>query len=190
MLVNSSLSLQQYFFEVDGFEVLPLEKANADSVAHFHQRNRARIEPVSPARSEYYYTTAYWKQAIRVARKERKSGAALRWVCVEDSATVSQFSLDNIVYGVFRSAFLSYAVDRQLEGRGIMFKCLQQAIDIAFKDLDLHRIEAHHLPDNERSAAVLKRLNFEKEGYAKSLLKLNGIWKDHVLNALINPEHL
>jgi ribosomal-protein-alanine N-acetyltransferase len=30
-------------------------------------------------------------------------------------------------------------------------------------------------------------LGFEKEGYAKSYLKIAGHWQDHILTALVNP---
>jgi ribosomal-protein-alanine N-acetyltransferase len=46
------------------------------------------------------------------------------------------------------------------------------------------------VPENTRSAAILNRLGFEQEGYAKQMLNLDGRWKDHVLNALINPRHI
>jgi ribosomal-protein-alanine N-acetyltransferase len=34
---------------------------------------------------------------------------------------------------------------------------------------------------------VLEGLGFEREGVARSYLKINGEWADHVLTALINP---
>jgi hypothetical protein len=40
---------------------------------------------------------------------------------------------------------------------------------------------------NERSARLLERLRFEREGYAKAYLSIAGRWQDHVLTALINP---
>jgi ribosomal-protein-alanine N-acetyltransferase len=190
MFGNRGDALEPYYFEIDGYTILPLEKVSPGSVAHFHQRNRMRIEPVSPKRTEYYYTPSYWKRACKISKTERKMRTALRWVCVEGTTTVAQFALDRIVFGVFRSAILSYAVDREVEGSSIMFECLKHVINHAFETLDLHRIEAHHVPENTRSAAILKRLGFEQEGYAKQMLNLDGRWKDHVLNALINPRHI
>ncbi|MGN7512099.1 hypothetical protein [Aeromonas salmonicida] len=36
------------------------------------------------------------------------------------------------------------------------------------------------------SAALLERLGFEREGYARDYLMINGRWEDHILTALLN----
>ncbi len=38
-----------------------------------------------------------------------------------------------------------------------------------------------------RCAALLERLGFEREGYARDYLMINGRWEDHVLTARLNP---
>lgn len=43
------------------------------------------------------------------------------------------------------------------------------------------------MPANRRSGALLARLGFEQEGYARDYLMINGRWEDHVLTALLNP---
>ena len=58
----------------------------------------------------------------------------------------------------------------------------------SFDELGLHRIMANHQPENERSARLLERLGFEREGYARSYLHIAGAWRDHVLTALVRPE--
>lgn len=45
--------------------------------------------------------------------------------------------------------------------------------------------EAFH----ERSARVLARLGFVREGLAPRYLHIGGAWRDHVLNALVNPRY-
>ena len=51
------------------------------------------------------------------------------------------------------------------------------------------RLQANHVPENERSARVLERLGFEREGYARDYLFIGGRWRDHVLTALLHPDH-
>lgn len=46
---------------------------------------------------------------------------------------------------------------------------------------------ASHLPRNLRSAALLASLGFEREGYARSYLRIDGKWEDMILSSLINP---
>jgi ribosomal-protein-alanine N-acetyltransferase len=48
----------------------------------------------------------------------------------------------------------------------------------------LHRIMANHRPENVRSARLLERLGFVREGVAKDFLFIDGAWCDHVLTSL------
>ena len=68
-----------------------------------------------------------------------------------------------------------------------MLEALKAAIPNVFQTHGLHRIMANYQPDNLRSEILLRRLGFEREGLAKSYLKINGRWTDHVLTSLINP---
>jgi ribosomal-protein-alanine N-acetyltransferase len=54
--------------------------------------------------------------------------------------------------------------------------------------LRLHRVQANHLPENQRSARLLQRLGFRVEGLAREYLYINGAWRDHVLTALTYPQ--
>ena len=47
---------------------------------------------------------------------------------------------------------------------------------------------ANYMPHNHRSGKLLERLGFEREGYAKDYLLIDGQWRDHVLTALTNKE--
>lgn len=57
---------------------------------------------------------------------------------------------------------------------------------MVFEELKLHRIEAPIMPRNETSINVVSKLGFTNEGIAKKLIKVNGIWEDHIRWALIN----
>ena len=46
---------------------------------------------------------------------------------------------------------------------------------------------ACYMPANQRSGALLERLGFEREGFARAYLMINGRWEDHILTSLINP---
>jgi ribosomal-protein-alanine N-acetyltransferase len=68
-----------------------------------------------------------------------------------------------------------------------MREALLKANAYVFDSLGLHRIMANYMPSNERSAHVLDRLGFTREGLAKDYLKIDGRWEDHILTSLINP---
>lgn len=95
-----------------------------------------------------------------------------------------------IVRSPLQACYLGYSVDLDWEGKGAMSEAIPAVLDHAFGPLGLHRVMANHLPENERSARLLKRLGFETEGYARSYLFLDGAWRDHVLTARVNPRIL
>tara|TARA_R110002073_G_scaffold232025_2_gene393126 strand:+ start:1176 stop:1436 length:261 start_codon:yes stop_codon:yes gene_type:complete len=84
---------------------------------------------------------------------------------------------------------MGYSVDRNFEGQGKMQEIADYTIAYVFTELKLHRIIANHMPANTRSETLLRRLGFEREGYANSYLKIDGEWEDHVLNSLINKNY-
>ena len=68
-----------------------------------------------------------------------------------------------------------------------MTRSLTLATQYMFKQQNMHRIMASYMPHNQASEAVLKRLGFVEEGFAKDYLLINGQWQDHKLTSLVNP---
>jgi len=66
---------------------------------------------------------------------------------------------------------------------------MREAVDLvvshAFIRLDLSRIEAACLPENQPSRGLLESCGFKYEGVAQSYLQIGGRWRTHVLYAAI-----
>src|SRR5436309_3552164 len=71
---------------------------------------------------------------------------------------IGRANLNEIVRGVFQAAYLGYSLAEHAQGHGYMTEALRAVIDFAFGELNLHRLMANYIPENLRSAAVLKRL--------------------------------
>jgi [ribosomal protein S5]-alanine N-acetyltransferase len=97
----------------------------------------------------------------------------------EDRRIVGVINLNEIVMGIFCSAYLGYYAMSGMGGRGLMTKALRQVMHTAFSDLQLHRLEANIQPGNERSIALVKRLSFRLEGFSPRYLRIHGEWRDH-----------
>jgi len=163
----------------------------ADETLDFFERNRSHFAPWDPPMPEGFYTADYQREQLLKCRRAFAAGEALRyWLRLRDapSRIVGQLHFSGIVRGAFHNTVLGYQLDRALQGRGLMTEALRAGIDEVFSPrVNLHRIQAAHVPDNTRSAAVLARLGFEREGLARRYLFINGEWRDHVINALLNP---
>lgn len=88
-------------------------------------------------------------------------------------------NLSQIIYKTFQNAYLSYYVDVNFAGQGLMSEGVSLAINYAFHTLKLHRLEANIQPENKKSLNLVKRLGFIKEGFSEKYLKINGEWRDH-----------
>lgn len=96
-------------------------------------------------------------------------------------------SLQSIIRGSFQSCSVGYWLDEDAQGRGLATIALQEAIDIAFRALHLHRVQAETLVVNKRSSGLLERVGFTHYGTAKGYLKIDNRWQDHHLYELITP---
>jgi ribosomal-protein-alanine N-acetyltransferase len=103
---------------------------------------------------------------------------------------IGWLNFTNITRDVFQASNMGYKLSERAQHRGYMTEAARAGIDFAFGTSRLHRIMANYQPHNLRSSAVLRRLGFKTEGYAKAYLFINGEWRDHVLTSLVNPENV
>jgi len=162
---------------------------DAQLLLDYKNANRAHLAPWEPARDAAYFTLAATRERIAMLREDCLAGRGVPFIAVapDSGAIVATCNLSNIVRGVFQACHLGYSVAAARQGSGIMTEVAQAAIDHAFGTLGLHRVMANYMPANERSARLLEKLGFEREGYARAYLRIDGRWEDHVLTARINP---
>jgi ribosomal-protein-alanine N-acetyltransferase len=92
------------------------------------------------------------------------------------------------VRGAFESAYLGYYAFAPHAGRGYITEALALALDRAFGELGLHRVEVNVQPGNRRSLALVERLGFAREGYSKRYVRVAGRWRDHVRFAMLRED--
>ncbi len=148
------------------------------------------LERWSPPAAPAFFTEAFWRERLGAAVEEYHAGRAARFVLQQgpaDGPILGTCNYTNIVRGPFLACYLGYQVARRHEGRGLMAEALRATNAYMFESLHLHRIMANYRPENERSARVLERLGFVREGLARDYLFIDGAWRDHVLTSLANP---
>ncbi len=96
---------------------------------------------------------------------------------------IGSISIMDIIYGVTASGYIGYSIHNQYWNKGYASESIVALIDIAFKDLELHRLEAGIERYNIRSIRLIKKLNFRKEGLKKEMVYLRGQWRDLLIYA-------
>jgi [ribosomal protein S5]-alanine N-acetyltransferase len=107
-----------------------------------------------------------------------------------DDALLGGITLGNVRRGVAQSATLGYWMGEKHAGRGYMAKAVRALLRHAFLEMRLHRVEAACAPENERSRRLLEHLGFQREGFARAYLLIDGAWQDHLLFAMLEGDFL
>jgi ribosomal-protein-alanine N-acetyltransferase len=177
-------------FSTERTDVYLLNQDLTEKLQQFLVTNRTNFAPFEPLRDDQYFTLNNISESIKQSVNEfnERKNLLMVFTMKEESEIVGSINFTNFVYGVFQACHLGFSIDHAHQGKGLMHETLKIAIDYLHEKYELHRVMANHLPDNHRSSNTLQSLGFMKEGYAKSYLKINGVWQDHVLNSLILSE--
>jgi ribosomal-protein-alanine N-acetyltransferase len=143
-----------------------------------------------PLAAPAFFTAAYWKVKLQREVDEFRRDLAVRFVMQlhgDESRIIGSIGYSQVFRGAFQACYLGYKIARDCEGKGLMREALEAGNEYMFSRRRIHRIMANHIPENERSARLLDRLGFVREGLARDYLFINGAWRDHVLTSLTHP---
>lgn len=168
-----------------------LDGSDARILQVYVSENRDHLEPWEPVRDAHYLTLEGCRARLEAGMAGFLAGSGVPFCALDRKREVmmGNCNFTNIIRGVFQACTLGYSIAASRQGTGLMEEILRAGIDFMFRDRSLHRIMANHMPRNHRSERLLRKLGFRREGYARSYLKINGRWEDHVLNSLLNPAH-
>ena len=176
----------------DSHQIRQVIAGDAARLAAFYTRNKAHLVQWEPSRDAEYYSEPFWQQRISDWLGQIAKGHADHYLTVDTDSdrVLATCSITNIVRGPFQACNIGYAVSVDVEGSGVMSKLVRHVLDVAFNEHGLNRVMANYMPRNARSARLLEKLGFEREGTARRYLLINGTWEDHVLTAKLNPRNL
>ncbi len=106
----------------------------------------------------------------------------------EDQTLLGAITLDNIRRGPAQAGTLGYWIGAPFARQGYMREAILTLVHHAFTKMDLSRIEAACLPENQASRGLLESAGFKYEGVAQSYLQINGRWRTHVLYAALRVD--
>lgn len=156
-------ALFDYRGDPEIYRRLTLEPSSADDVLRWIQRSEAFGTP-----------DAWFTLAVRLGDSDTLIGdLGLR--CVGEA---------------YEQAEIGYTFSPQYHGRGYATEAVRGLLDHLFGALGTHRVFASVAPDNESSAALLRRLGLRREGHLRQSLKFKGQWVDDVVYAILASEWL
>jgi ribosomal-protein-serine acetyltransferase len=170
----------------DGVLLRGLEVWQAEEFADHLDRAREHIRPwVGPA---FVTTDVDGARATlkRYAERQADDGARLYGIW-RDGVLVG-----GVLFVDFNAANGSCEVgcwlEPSAEGHGLITQACRVLLDWAFTSRGLHRAEWHCRADNERSAAVAKRLGMTLEGVRREAWPYEGVRYDKQVWAVLAPE--
>ncbi|GAA2599706.1 GNAT family protein [Actinomadura fulvescens] len=165
----------------------PVRVDDAAELTGLYLANREYLRPWEPARDASYFTVEGQRANLRELVQAHASGEMWPGVILVNGEIAGRISLNNILRGPLQSCFVGYWVARDRTGRGVATEAVRQALDLAFGELGLHRVEAFARLDNERSQRVLARNGFTAVGVARRHLHVDGRWHDQRIFERLAP---
>ncbi|AIQ35307.1 alanine acetyltransferase [Paenibacillus sp. FSL R5-0345] len=166
----------------------PFILSDAEELLLMQNKNRSFFSNYSTTRSDNYWSLEAQQELI-VKREQNKQKDIEYYFGIykDNSQLIGTISLFQVMRGDFQSAFIGYFLDQEHNGNGFATQSVKLIVNYAFNTLHLHRIEAGVQPHNIGSIRVLEKAGFHKEGIAIKNVRINGIWEDHQVLAIINP---
>lgn len=172
-----------------GRTVMLRPPANRDYAewAALRRESREFLTPWEPKWTSDELERSAWRQRMRRYRDEIAHGTGIPFLIFDKASNrlAGGITLGNIRHGVAQSGQIGYWMGVDHAGKGQMLEALNLVVGFGFETLRLHRIEAACIPDNARSIRVLEKAGFQREGLLRSYLRINGVWQDHFLYALV-----
>lgn len=177
---NQSTRMSLIDFETRNIKIRILTPGDAEEVLNYSIRNKEHLEAFEPSRDRPFYTIQVQHNILNESYRQYLKGVTLDFGIFKEEKLIGKVKLSNIVYGVFRNGIIGYSIDKEYEGKGYMREAMGLIINYAYEDMDLHRIEASALVENERSKKLLKSCGFKVLGINEKYLFINGKWRDHI----------
>lgn len=145
-------------------------------------------EPNAPGTWTERHALVNWPAHCMALRSMARQGQALPFAITLDGEFCGQFTVGNILRGALLSAWVGYWVAAHAVGGGVATAATALGVDHCFGPVGLHRVEATVRPENLASRRVLAKLGFREEGLYERYLLVDGVWRDHLVYAIVQED--
>jgi [ribosomal protein S5]-alanine N-acetyltransferase len=174
----------------DGLYLRPAIGSDFPAWAQLRAESRSFLTPWEPTWPDDDLTRAAFRRRLRRQSEDiaRDESFAFLIFDLGTDALLGGLTVGGVRRGVAQAATLGYWMGERHAGKGRMTRAVCAAARYGFSTLRLHRIEAACLPENVASMTLLERNGFQREGLARAYLRIDGVWRDHLLYALLERE--
>lgn len=167
----------------------PHRAADFPAWAALREASRDFLQPWEPTWPADDLTRGAYRRRLTAYAQDMERGAAYPFLVFRhgDNALVGGITLSNIRRGVAQMGSIGYWAGKAYTRRGYTLDAVRAVTAFCFDRLRLHRVEAACIPENAASQGVLRKAGFQPEGLARDYLKIDGVWRDHLLFGLVAP---
>lgn len=152
-----------------------------------YRRNRDFLATWEPDEPDEFFTEEAQRESTAWILSQCRTGNMMAWVMVDAGEVVGRINLNNIVMGPLRSCSMGYWVSQEHCGRGLATLAVEEALEVAFEELELHRVDAYARTDNDGSCRVLEKNGFHRVGVSRGHLHTAGRWRDEIYFQKLAP---
>ncbi len=158
--------------------------------AELRAQSREFLTPWEPLWASDELSRASFRRRVRHYLRDLREdvGYALFIFAAPQDKLVGGLTLCNVRRGVTQSCTLGYWIGAKYANQGHMTAAVRAVVPFVFDSLELHRLEAACIPSNTASIRLLEKTGFKREGLARRYLRINGVWQDHLLYALLDTD--
>lgn len=88
-----------------------------------------------------------------------------------------------------QSGEVGYWIATAEAGRGVATEAAARVLQVAFEELDMHRVILRVAVGNRASERVAEKLGFAREGLLRKEVFVHGAWMDHSLWGMLEDEY-
>jgi len=176
--------------EGDGVYLRHPQMSDFPEWAALREASRAFLEPWEPIWPADDLTRAAFRRRLKRYAEDQRTDQAYSFLIFRSDGNVlaGGVTLSNVRRGVAQAASVGYWMGRPHARLGVMSRAMQALVPFSFGNLRLHRLEAACITTNAASIRLLEKSGFQREGYARQYLCINGMWQDHLLYARLRDD--
>jgi ribosomal-protein-alanine N-acetyltransferase len=171
----------------DGVRLRPPRMSDHAEWSELRMKSREFLQPWEPTWPADDLTKSAFRRRLAAYARDIDLDQAYPFFVFRsnDDALLGGVTLSNVRRGVAQMGSIGYWIGLPYVRRGHMLSAVRAIAPFAFQRLGLHRLEAACIPENVASRELLLKAGFRLEGEARAYLKINGVWRDHLLFGML-----